>query len=466
MSLDDLINVQITRESAFVSLPGFGVPLIVPASTEIPAAWVSSGERLRYYTDPAQMLEDGFTSSDEAYLEAQVLMSQNPRPSRFAVGRRLTPVAQVTTITVDTVVDTTNYTIDEIFDGDEAYGPFTYMSDGDALDTEIRDGLIALINATGILVTAAPGASNTITLTADTAGIPISVVESDANLSVGVTTPNVGLPEDLAAIVAEQPDWYGLLITQHDDQHILTAAAVAETMSRQFFAQSADAAIVALPYDDGDTDTDIASKVKARSYARTSVHYHPTATQRLASGLVGQNLPPVAGSRTWKFKTLAGVTTVALTPTQRTNLLSKSANSYESIGGRGSTLEGWVGAGEYIDVIHGLDRLHSRIQEFSIGALLNAPKVPFTQGGIETVAGGPRQALKEAASPVVNLIAPDRVRDGVTETPAWTVTPPALEDIPLVDRAQRRIPESNPIEFEGTLAGAIHLINVRGSVSV
>ena len=80
--------------------------------------------------------------------------------------------------------------------------------------------------------------------------------------------------------------------------------------------------------------------------------------------------------------------------------------------------------------------------------------------------GQVRAALEEAAGPAVQLIAESRVVAGKTQVPAYSVTPPLVGDIPSADRAARRIPASNPIVFEATLAGAIHEVTITGSVAV
>lgn len=465
MALDDVIHVVIDRQSASLTLPGFGTPMVLAPAAEVPVGFT---ERLRYYTDADDMLDDGFLSTAITYLMVRAILSQSPHPERVAVGRRAAPAAQVIDVTITLVVDNTNYTITAIDDGDESYGPFTYLSDGTATDVEIVAGLLALINATGVLVTATVGpGTDVLRLTADTAGIPFSVTETDANMTQATTTPSSGMAEDLLAITNEQPDWYCLLITEQDNQSIRTAAAIIEAQRRIFVAQSANAAVVATPYNLGTAlGDDIASKLKVRGFARTAIAYHPVATELLAAAWVGAVLPFVAGSLTWKFKELAGVAGYSLTSTQRTNLVSKNGNGLMDFGGRNITFEGWMAVGEFIDVIHGLDRLHSRIQELIAITFLSLPKVPMTQKGIEMLAANVRTALAEASNPTVALIADSRVRNGKTEVPAFTVTPPSIADIPSGDRAARRIPASNPILFEGTLAGAIHDVNITGAVAV
>lgn len=466
MSLDDVIHVVIDRQSASLTLPGFGTPMILMPVAEVPAGWVT--ERLRYYTSAAAMLLDGFDATDNTYLEALAVFSQSPHPERVAVGRRLAAVAQVIDLTI-TELNTQLYTITSIFDGDESYGPFAFTSDASGTDAEIAAGLAGVINANpNIEVTASVGPADVLRLTADNPGVAFLVTESDVNLAQAITTPNVGIAEDLAAVTTEQPDWYCLLLTSRDDGEIMTAAAVIEAQRRIFIAQSADADIIATPYNSGTAaGDDIASKLRARGYARTALAYHPVATERLAAGWVGATLPFVAGSLTWKFKEIAGVAVYALTATQRTNLVSKNANGYENFGGRSITFEGTVAVGEFIDIIHGLDRLQSRIQELIAITFLSLPKVPMTQAGIQMIAANVNTALLEASNPTVALIADSRVNSaGKTEVPAFTVSPPSIADIPSGDRAARRIPSSNPIRFEATLAGAIHDVNILGTVAV
>lgn len=461
MALEDSIDVVITRESATLSFLGANTPLVLALSTEVPVAFT---ERLRYYTNVADMITDGFDATDETYLEVAAILSQSPRPPRVAVGRRATAVAQVTTITPTPVNDAT-YTITQIFDGDAVYGPFAYVADASATATEISGGLLALINATAIKVTAS--GTTTLILTADVAGVPFTVTESDANLAVAATTPSVGITEDLAAIVDEQPDWYGLILTSHDAGNILAAAAAVEAMDfRLLIAQSLQATITSAPYNVSTPYTDVASTIKSRGYLRTALAFHETATERLAAAWMGRCLAAgFPGSLTWKFKKLAGVTVQALTATERVNLTGKNGNSYETFAGQGSTFDGRVGEGEWIDVVHGLDALKTDIQRNLAFAALTQPKVPFTQKGINSLGACVSQSLALFSDRDHRFIADERVNAaGNTERPAYSVTPPLIGDIADADRQARTL-ENNPIVFEATLAGAVHKITVNGTVA-
>lgn len=81
MSLNDIVNVVITRESSGVSRAGFGTICIVGPNA-------SFGGRLQYYTDLESLAADlsgGVT--DEEYLAASAVFSQNPKVTRVAIGR-------------------------------------------------------------------------------------------------------------------------------------------------------------------------------------------------------------------------------------------------------------------------------------------------------------------------------------------------------------------------------------------
>lgn len=81
MSLQDIVNVSITRQTVSVSRVGFGTVLIVGPN----APYVT--DRIRFYTTLAAMVTDGYATTDNEYLAASAVFSQNPRPTRIATGR-------------------------------------------------------------------------------------------------------------------------------------------------------------------------------------------------------------------------------------------------------------------------------------------------------------------------------------------------------------------------------------------
>ena len=96
-------------------------------------------------------------------------------------------VSQVDTVTINTVLNATTYTI--TVNGVDA----TYLSDGSATDLEIRDGLVTAINSNNFNepVTASNGGTDAeLVLTSDVPGEPFLLVV-DGNQSVVNTTANL-----------------------------------------------------------------------------------------------------------------------------------------------------------------------------------------------------------------------------------------------------------------------------------
>ena len=108
--------------------------------------------------------------------------------------------------------------------------------------------------------------------------------------------------------------------------------------------------------------------------------------------------------------------------------------------------------GEFIDIVRGVDWLTSRIQEFVYSVLVNSNKVPYTDSGIAAIEAEIRRALQLGIGN--NFIAND---------PAPTVTVPKSTNVPSNDKAQRIL---RNVKFQATLAGAIHAVNITGTVTV
>jgi hypothetical protein len=432
MSLNDVVNLQISRSAAAVSRQGFGTMLIL--GTTITTEW--GADRIRSYTSAAALLEDGFATSDAEYKAALVAFSQDLKPTRVKVGRRLTPVAQVITVT-PTAANTYIYSV-TINDTE-----FSFTSDGSATAAEIVTGLIALINAGSEPVTAS--GTSTLILTADEAGVSFTVTLG-GNLSKVTSVANVGIATDLAEVSEEDDDWYALVSTSRDPDVIMEAAAYIESVRKIYIACSGDAGVIAAG------STDVASLLKAKAYARTAYLYSGNQAAMPEAAWLGGNLPDDPGSATYKFKTLTGVTADDLTSTQYTVAKAKNANIYTTVGGAGMTEEGVMAEGEFIDVIIGIDWLHSNMQADVFQVLRDQPKVPYTDAGVATIETAVRNRLRLAV--LANVLAED---------PAPVVTVPKVADVAPSDKAARLLKD---VTFTATLAGAVHAVEITGNVSV
>jgi len=295
----------------------------------------------------------------------------------------------------------------------------------------VRGPVTAVDGATLVTCTAPPGLLHTVT-------VPDGVSYADISA-------DPGLAADLAAIFVADPDWYGLLLDTQNVADIEAAATWTEANRKLFAAQSADTAITT------SATTDIASRLKASAWARTTLWYHPRVGQELAVAIMGQRLTSDPGSDTWAYKTVAGVAAYALNATAQGHLEGKWANWYQAVQGVNITFPGKVSANEWVDIVRGVDWLRAQIQEGAFGLLVGSPKIPYTDDGIDRVTGMVRAKLLGGIR--VGLLAED---------PTFTVSAPAVADVPSITRAARHLPG---VTFAAPLAGAIHTLTFTGVVS-
>lgn len=134
VSIDRIVNIDVTRATRAASRRSFGVAMIVAYLT-----WFV--DRVREYSDPSEMLDDGCDPLDPAYLAAVSLCAQEGRPETFKVGRRLGAPDQTVRITPATPTAGEVYSI--------TIGGVTFSVTADATPTvaEIAAAFVLLINA-------------------------------------------------------------------------------------------------------------------------------------------------------------------------------------------------------------------------------------------------------------------------------------------------------------------------------
>ena len=433
MSLQDIVNVTISRETKSVSRAGFSTINILGVSRAFT-------ELIKYYANMTAVLLD-FKSTDLEAIAASNVFSQSPTVQRLAISRR--PTGDTSVVTVATVANSTLYTV--TINGTA----FTFTSDGTATNLEIAAGLVAAINGGAEPVTATDNSDGTFDIDPDVATTYFTC-QVDSNLSVTFTASGT-LSDNIVAIQQENDDWYALVMTDRTKANVQAVAAYIETQRKVFLSASADADIVDTT-DAADTTT-IAAVLKAASYARSGVFYHAlAATAFPEAALLGVILPLDPGSYTGAFKTLAGITVDTLTETQKINALAKYTNFYVEVGNVNITREGVVAEGEYIDIIIFVDWMQARITEGVYSILVNSPKVPYTDAGIAAV-----------EAEITSVLQLGIARGGIAEDPAFSVTVPLAANVSAGDKAARTL---NGVSFDATLTGAIHAVTIRGTVQV
>ena len=240
--------------------------------------------------------------------------------------------------------------------------------------------------------------------------------------------------------------WYLVITDANTDAEILSAAGYVETIRKLHAYSTNEAGVIA------STTTDIAAQLEALNYTRTFGIYNTnTAGTVPAAAYTGRFAPEPAGSITWLFKTLTGIVADTFTATQETNLKTKNINYYTTIEGVDVVYgNGVVASGEYIDVIVGIDWIHARLQERIFGTFLNNRKIAFTGDGVAKIEAEVRAVLAEATDR--GILAND--------TPPVIKVPNVLSLTP----AQRNTRVLPAITFRARLAGAIHAVDIVGSV--
>jgi hypothetical protein len=224
-NIDQIIQVNINRESVGLTETGFGVPLILGEHTR-------TSEKVKTYFSLTEVSED-FQTSDLEYKKALALFSQAIKPEKIMIGKRSANVKQKVTISVPTVADSTTYSL--TVNGEA----FDFISGVGATADTIVDGLIASISAGNEpIVTTDNGA--TFDIEANVAGEGFSIVSS-ANLLITEVTANVNVVTELQAIQDVNDDFYFVILTSKSAFDILQLAAYIESQLKIFMALTNDA---------------------------------------------------------------------------------------------------------------------------------------------------------------------------------------------------------------------------------
>lgn len=173
------------------------------------------------------------------------------------------------------------------------------------------------------------------------------------------------------------------------------------------------------------------------------------------AALVGATAGRPAGSFTYKFKTLKGVTPSVLSDAELKAIHEAGGIAYVTRAGDNITTEGKATSGQYIDITDSIDYVVQNI-EYKIQKVLNTTaKVPYDDKGIALLEAATITALQEAG--VNGIIAQNA--DGSYD---YSVSFGARSATTEADRASRVYKYGT---FRFSLAGAIHECEVTGEIT-
>jgi hypothetical protein len=443
MSLDDLVNVTISADTTAPSRPGFGT--ILCQLSKVPAGFPGNVTTVvKALTD---MTDLGFSTSDPGYVLVKKIFSQKKgRPRQVKLWKRSLPPTFATTLKVTAAVAGHVAAVD--VNGTTC----SYTVQGGDTADDVAAALTALITAvTGVDATAS---TDTITVVSSgAAGNLVQLANWTAQLSLKNTTADPGIATDLAAALVADSDWYGLQLDSNSKAEVDAAASWAESNKKLFVPFTCDSECM----DSGVTD-DVGSVLKGFGYVYTGLLFNGNDTFSYAGAAwMGGRFPFQPGSYTWAFKTLGGVKADDLTPSQQTALENKRINTYTTIASVDVTLKGITAGGEFLDITQFIDWLKSEIQVRVFGRMANLPKIPFTDLGVDIIVNEVKGAL--SAGVRVGGLDPGDGKD----IAAPDASAPAVADVDTIDRANRHLPD---VKFSGRLAGAIHDLDINGTLSV
>jgi hypothetical protein len=449
--LSDIVNVQISRESSQVSRAGFNTILILGPNCN----FSTRTQIVTSLAEAALALTGGSVTPE--YKAVQAAFSQNPRVPSVKLGNQKSNKVitdNAGTYTAGSILVTVNGTVyTQTYSATKAgtLGALaTQIAAHAAVDTCTYDDsghTITIVPNTGYLILVS--------------SINISGITGTMTMALSSAASTEAIDDALDAITLYDKDWYGLVITSRTESDILLAAAWAEVEAKIFAYALADAEILdtTLAADTGS----MPKVIKNLGAARTiSMYNQLAATTYPEAALLGRIFPLDPGSYTVKFKTLSDVTVSELTPTQEANAKAKNCNVYELIGGVNMCLEGVVAEGEYIDVIIFIDWLDQTMTEDVFAFLKSQNKVPYTNAGIRGVESIVQKRLQIGQNR--GGISPKEFdSDTKEQIGGYYTSVPDLADVSAEDKASRTL---NDVDFTAFLAGAIHAVNIIGTVTV
>lgn len=452
-NIDRIVNVQISLNTTGISTEGFSTLLCV-------GPHMYGLTRVSTYTDPNQMIEDGFSADDALYRMVSDAFAQTPSPAQVKVGRQ-----QVDgfTLMVGQLGATSTYVLtvsNTLADGTIRKKEYSYTNSSGS-ESDILKGLLqAITGDSDAVITDNEEQASEDTLTqlhleAKNPGTAFSV-QCTSNLSTKMDDPTEDIADTMAAVVASDSDFYGVALASRDDADILAMAAWAESNEKLFgTATAADGA------KNSEITNDIGSQLQAKNYYRTFWFYHAlAATEYPECAIMARCFSINPGGETWANKQLSSITTDSLSETEALAVQGKNGNTFEPFRNISITQNGKVAAGEWIDVIRFRDWLAEEIKVNVFNLLINRDKVPYTDAGIAAIESQIRAAL--TLGQTRGGIAPTEYDENGNQNLGFTISVPLSSSISPNQKALRIL---NDVKFTARLAGAIHVVNITGNLT-
>jgi hypothetical protein len=457
MPASDIASSNTIIESASPSAPGFGVPIIgLLLTAPQDALWGANLiQETTQSTWPADLTALGFSDGDPVWEELQIGFAQDVVPPKVLLGKRATPVAQVT-----------NFDLGDA--GAAADGLYRLTLEGTEFDVnavgqtraQVVTSMIGFVDADPRYDAVNGGDPEQLDVTAAVAGIGFSFAGAAPTPDVWVITPttaNVGMSTDIFAWEVERSDWY--FVTELSRSAALNTSMVGPVNS---FTR----AIVFVSQVDSATDPDAldgASSTRAAALIttsqRTAVAYVPTATDHDLAAAYFRLLPEDPGGITWANWALKAIDGDRYSKPNTSALQGKGTDpgnywyfeDIPTLAPTGITRGMRMGDRTPFDLVRGRDWLDAQIETFVGQTLISEPKIGYTDAGSEQIIGVIAGQLTNAVN--VGLIIADSYT--VTTTPRNAQVP-----ADIAARVWRGY------DWTATLVGAQESVEISGTLFI
>lgn len=167
-----------------------------------------------------------------------------------------------------------------------------------------------------------------------------------------------------------------------------------------------------------------------------------------------------AGEETWALKALAAITPSKLSSNFITKLGNANISYVLTVASKNVTMGGKTNYGEWIDVIRFRDWLQNDMQVRVVNLLIVNPKIPYTDNGIGLVENQMLASLKDGQK--YGGIAPTEYDADGNANQGYVTSVPLASELTSSQKASRVLENC---KFSARLAGAIHLVEISGSLT-
>lgn len=200
-----------------------------------------------------------------------------------------------------------------------------------------------------------------------------------------------------------------------------------------------------------------------KDYERTvSFYYYDESDSEITSvvcppaALIGAAAGKAVGSFTYKNIILKGLKTLSLSDTEIENIHKSGCITFVTKSGDKVTSEGTVLSGEYIDIVDSKDWIIQQIEYRTQKTLNSADKIPYDNNGIAVLENICVDVLNTAYNNGI-------IADNSSGTADYSVNYASRSETSVDDRAARRYVMG---EFKFSLAGAVHNVEITGTVEI